>query len=223
MLLVDDVRNTGHTLSQCAAAVRAAGGVLLATAEIYDRLEAIVDLDVPNIALAEYKAPENYPVGACPLCAAGTPVDYFLVERLRLGGSVFFGPAVRGSDEQLPNRASPFRGRSDHPEFDQALGEYERMSNEVVATEDGLRAWLFGERPAAEVVLAYVDETVVGFALFFHNFSTFLGRPGLYLEDLFVMPEWRGRGIGRRLLVHLADIAVRARVRADGVGGLGLE
>jgi GNAT superfamily N-acetyltransferase len=90
-----------------------------------------------------------------------------------------------------------------------ALGEYERMTNEVVATEEGLRAWLFGERPAAEVVLAYAGETVVGFALFFHNFSTFLGRPGLYLEDLFVIPEWRGRGIGRRLIVHLADIAVR--------------
>jgi len=77
VLLVDDVRNTGHTLSRCAAAVRAAGGVLLATAEIYDRLEAVVDLDVPNVALAEYKAPENYPVGACPLCAAGTPVTTF--------------------------------------------------------------------------------------------------------------------------------------------------
>ena len=90
-----------------------------------------------------------------------------------------------------------------------ALGEYERMTNEVVATEEGLRAWLFGERPAAEVVLAYAGETVVGFALFFHTFSTFLGRPGLYLEDLFVIPEWRGRGIGRRLIVHLADIAIR--------------
>jgi GNAT superfamily N-acetyltransferase len=90
-----------------------------------------------------------------------------------------------------------------------ALGEYERMTNEVVATEEGLRTWLFGERPAAEVVLAYAGETVVGFALFFHNFSTFLGRPGLYLEDLFVIPEWRDRGIGRRLIVHLADIAVR--------------
>jgi orotate phosphoribosyltransferase len=77
VLLVDDVRNTGHTLSRCAAAVRAAGGTLLATAEIYDRLEAVVDLDVPNFALAEYKAPENYPVGACPLCAAGTPVTTF--------------------------------------------------------------------------------------------------------------------------------------------------
>jgi GNAT superfamily N-acetyltransferase len=89
-----------------------------------------------------------------------------------------------------------------------ALGDYERMSDEVIATEDGLRAWLFGERPAAEVVLAKVDQTVVGFALFFHNFSTFLGRPGLYLEDLFVRPEWRGRGIGRQLLIHLAEITV---------------
>ncbi len=89
-----------------------------------------------------------------------------------------------------------------------ALGEYERLSHEVVATEDGLRTWLFGDRPAAEVVLAYVDETVVGFALFFHNFSTFLGRPGLYLEDLFVIPEWRGHGIGKSLLVHLAALAV---------------
>ena len=89
-----------------------------------------------------------------------------------------------------------------------ALGEYERLSHEVVATEEQLRAHLFRERPVAEVVLAYVDETVVGFALFFHNFSTFLGRPGLYLEDLFVVPEWRGRGIGKRLLVHLAELAV---------------
>jgi GNAT superfamily N-acetyltransferase len=89
-----------------------------------------------------------------------------------------------------------------------ALGEYERLSHEVVATEEQLRTHLFSERPVAEVVLAYVGETVVGFALFFHNFSTFLGRPGLYLEDLFVVPEWRGRGIGKRLLVHLAELAV---------------
>jgi GNAT superfamily N-acetyltransferase len=89
-----------------------------------------------------------------------------------------------------------------------ALGEYERLSHEIVATEDGLRAWLFGERPVAEVILAFVDDAVVGFALFFPNFSTFLGRPGLYLEDLFVVPEWRGRGIGQRLLRHLAGLAV---------------
>jgi GNAT superfamily N-acetyltransferase len=89
-----------------------------------------------------------------------------------------------------------------------ALAEYERLSDHVVATEEGLRAQLFGDRPAAEVVLAYVDDTVVGFALFFHNFSTFLGRPGLYLEDLFVVPEWRGRGVGRKLLAHVAAVAV---------------
>ena len=89
-----------------------------------------------------------------------------------------------------------------------ALAEYERMTHEVVATEDDLRTWLFGPRPVAEVVLARAGDVVVGFALFFHNFSTFLGRPGLYLEDLFVKPEWRGRGVGRQLLVHLAALAV---------------
>jgi GNAT superfamily N-acetyltransferase len=89
-----------------------------------------------------------------------------------------------------------------------ALADYERLADQVVATEDGLRAQLFGDRPAAEVVLAHVDDTVVGFALFFHNFSTFLGRPGLYLEDLFVVPEWRGRGVGRHLLAHVAAVAV---------------
>jgi GNAT superfamily N-acetyltransferase len=89
-----------------------------------------------------------------------------------------------------------------------ALADYERLSDQVVATEESLRAQLFGDRPAAEVVLAYVDGTVAGFALFFHNFSTFLGRPGLYLEDLFVIPEWRGRGVGRKLLAHVAAVAV---------------
>lgn len=89
-----------------------------------------------------------------------------------------------------------------------ALADYEKLSHQVVATEEGLRAQLFSDRPAAEVVLAYVDDTVVGFALFFHNFSTFLGRPGLYLEDLFVVPEWRGRGVGRKLLAHVAALAV---------------
>lgn len=88
------------------------------------------------------------------------------------------------------------------------LADYERMSDQVVATEDGLRAALFGPRPAAEVVLARQGEQALGFALFFTSFSTFLGRPGLYLEDLFVVPEWRGRGVGRRLLTHLAGEAV---------------
>jgi GNAT superfamily N-acetyltransferase len=89
-----------------------------------------------------------------------------------------------------------------------ALAEYERLSDHVVATEAGLTRWLFGDRPAAEVVIAWAGDEPVGFALFFHNFSTFLGRPGLYLEDLFVKPEWRGRGVGRRLLSHLAAIAM---------------
>src|SRR6187399_3768114 len=92
-------------------------------------------------------------------------------------------------------------------ELIRGLGEYERLSAEIVATEDGLRKWLFGERPVAEVALAYVDTVVVGFALFFHNFSTFLGRPGLYLEDLYVRPQFRRNGYGRAMLVHLAGLA----------------
>jgi len=90
----------------------------------------------------------------------------------------------------------------------QGLAEYERLSHEVVATTDKLEASLFGPGPAAEVVLAWAGGEAVGFALFFHNYSTFLARRGLYLEDLFVVPEWRGRGVGRRLLTHLAKIAV---------------
>ena len=77
VLLVDDVRNTGETLAKCAALVQAAGGTVLATVEIYDRCEASVDLGVPNIALAEYKAAENYKVESCPLCKAGTPITKF--------------------------------------------------------------------------------------------------------------------------------------------------
>jgi len=91
------------------------------------------------------------------------------------------------------------------------LAEYERLAHEVEATEEGIHEALFGDWPAAEVVLAYVGADVAGFALFFHNFSTFLGRRGLYLEDLFVLPAYRGRGIGRRLLSHLARIAIERR------------
>jgi GNAT superfamily N-acetyltransferase len=88
------------------------------------------------------------------------------------------------------------------------LAEYEGLADHVVATEEGLRASLFGPNPAAEVVFAKVGSEPVGFALFFHNYSTFLGRRGLYLEDLFVKPEHRGRGHGRALLAHLARLAV---------------
>jgi orotate phosphoribosyltransferase len=77
VLLVDDVRNTGQTLARCAALVREAGGKVIATAAIYDRMECTFDIGVPNIALAEYKAPENYPAAACPLCAAGEPITTF--------------------------------------------------------------------------------------------------------------------------------------------------
>jgi GNAT superfamily N-acetyltransferase len=92
-------------------------------------------------------------------------------------------------------------------ELIRALATYERAPNDVTATEDGLTKVLFGEKPAAEVLLAFENETAVGFAVFFYNFSTWLGRPGLYLEDLFVRPEDRGKGYGRALLIQLAKIA----------------
>ena len=96
------------------------------------------------------------------------------------------------------------------------LAEYERMTADCVATEAALRESLFGPRPAAEAVIAWAPDerggggapVPVGFALYFHNYSTFLARRGLYLEDLFVRPEWRGRGLGKRLLAHVARVAV---------------
>jgi GNAT superfamily N-acetyltransferase len=87
------------------------------------------------------------------------------------------------------------------------LAAYERAPDEVTATEEQLVDVLFGERPAAEVLLAFERESPVGFAVYFYNFSTWLGRRGLYLEDLFVKPEKRGKGYGRALLVELAKIA----------------
>ena len=89
-----------------------------------------------------------------------------------------------------------------------ALAEYERLGHECMATEALVREALFGEAPAAQVVLAMDGSEPAGFALWFRNFSTFLARPGIYLEDLFVFPAFRGRGLGRRLLEHLAQIAV---------------
>jgi len=91
--------------------------------------------------------------------------------------------------------------------FIKELAEYEHLSHEVVATEETLREWLYGERTVAEVLIGESGGDPAGFALFFHNFSTFLGKPGIYLEDLYVRPEFRGRGIGRALLVHLAGLA----------------
>lgn len=91
--------------------------------------------------------------------------------------------------------------------FIRELAEYERLSHEVVATEGSLREWLFGDRPVAEVLVGEHGEEAAGFALFFHNFSTFLGKPGIYLEDLYVRPEFRGKGIGKAMLAHLARLA----------------
>ena len=91
--------------------------------------------------------------------------------------------------------------------FIKALADYEKMSDQVVATEDLLKEWIF-EKKKAEVLFVCEDEKEVGFALFFHNFSTFLGRAGIYLEDLFVLPEYRGKGYGKALLKKLAQITV---------------
>jgi GNAT superfamily N-acetyltransferase len=91
--------------------------------------------------------------------------------------------------------------------FIAALAEYEKLGHEMIASVDDLRRELFGEKPRAEVVFACEDGEPVGFALYFHNFSTFLARPGLYVEDVFVVPEHRGKGYGRALMVHLAKIA----------------
>lgn len=92
-------------------------------------------------------------------------------------------------------------------EFIRELAEYEKMLNDVVATQELLREWIF-EKNKAEVIFALDGDREVGFALFFHNFSTFLGRAGIYLEDLYVKPEYRGRGYGKGLLKRLAQIAV---------------
>ena len=93
-------------------------------------------------------------------------------------------------------------------ELIQGLAVYEQLAHEVTATEAGLRETLFGARPAADVIIAYAGDMPAGFALFFPNYSTFLGKPGLYLEDLFVRPEYRGQGLGLALMQRLAQIAV---------------
>jgi GNAT superfamily N-acetyltransferase len=92
-------------------------------------------------------------------------------------------------------------------QFIKDLAEYEKLAHEVSATEELLRSTLFGERKTAEVLLASEGTHDVGFAVFFHNFSTFLGKPGIYLEDLYIRPEFRGRGYGRALMIYLARLA----------------
>lgn len=92
-------------------------------------------------------------------------------------------------------------------QFIQALADYEKMSDQVVATESLLKEWIF-EKQKAEVLFAVAENKEVGFALFFHNFSTFLGKAGIYLEDLFVLPEYRGKGYGKAILKKLASITL---------------
>lgn len=103
--------------------------------------------------------------------------------------------------------------RSDAPlilQFIRELADYEKMSDEVVADEETLEEWIF-DKGKAEVLFAVVDGQEIGFALFFHNFSTFLGRAGIYLEDLFVKPEYRGKGYGKAVLKKLSSIAVERK------------
>lgn len=110
----------------------------------------------------------------------------------------------------MANLGFRFANENDIPlilDFIKALAEYEHMSDEVVADEDILKEWIF-EKKKAEVIFALDDGREVGFALFFHNFSTFLGRAGIYLEDLFVYPDARGKGFGKGLIKELARIAV---------------
>jgi GNAT superfamily N-acetyltransferase len=134
------------------------------------------------------------------------------------------------STSPSPAEAAGFHLRTPHPadvpsvlRGIRALAEYERLAHECVATEALLRETLFGANPVAEVVLAFDGETPAGYALWFRSYSTFLARPGLYLEDLFVYPEFRERGLGRQLLVHLARIAVERGYGRDGVDGARLE
>lgn len=92
-----------------------------------------------------------------------------------------------------------------------ALAEYEKLSHQVTGDLETLKQHLFGDRPMAEVIIAEWEQKTVGFALFFHNFSTFLTQPGIHLEDLFVMPEYRGLGIGKALIQQVAQVALERR------------
>ncbi len=93
--------------------------------------------------------------------------------------------------------------------FIRELAEYEKLLDQVIATEETIREKLFGNRQYAEVIFASLGDKPVGFALFFHNFSTFLGKPGIYLEDLYVIPEARGNGVANRIISYLAELAVK--------------
>jgi len=113
-----------------------------------------------------------------------------------------------GVRSALPDGRDLLPCSSGNPSYISELAAYEKLSHEVIADETTLRETLFGAHPTAEILLADADGDPAGFALFFHNYSTFLGRPGLYLEDLFVRPDYRGLGVGRKVLAWLAALAV---------------
>lgn len=92
--------------------------------------------------------------------------------------------------------------------FIKGLADFEKLSDQVVATEDILKEQLFGSKPYAQVLICYLNNTPVGFALFFNNFSTFLGKAGIYLEDLFVLPEYRGHGVAKKVIIFLANLCI---------------
>ncbi|MEH8018669.1 GNAT family N-acetyltransferase [Rheinheimera muenzenbergensis] len=110
--------------------------------------------------------------------------------------------------DQIQLRLATERDLATILNFINGLAEYEKLADQVVATEEKLRGSLFGAKPYAEVVIAEYQQQAAGFALFFHNYSTFLAKPGIYLEDLFVLPQYRGKGIGKVLLSYLAKLAV---------------
>lgn len=115
---------------------------------------------------------------------------------------------MAGTLEKLRIEAATERDTAVILELIEGLAEYEQLSDEVSASEKDLRETLFGGSPCAEVLIAHAADEAVGFAVFFQSYSTFLGRPGIYLEDLFVLPEWRKRGIGKQLLERVARTAV---------------
>lgn len=120
-------------------------------------------------------------------------------------------PVTGASDNPAPGltvRAAEKRDVGVILQFIRELAEYEHLTHEVVADEASLDRFLFGEHPAAEAIIAEYETAPVGFALFFHTFSTFLGKPGLYLEDLYVRPDMRGKGFGELLLRHVARLAL---------------
>jgi GNAT superfamily N-acetyltransferase len=175
-----------------------------------------VDFDPTPRAAASLRAPR---------CGARMTGDHHMCINLARAGGVNYDarslqpnpkPVVapegtQGDDTGRPEVSIRAAGRDDVAvvlDLIRALADYEGLSHEVVADEASLATALFGERPVAEALIAECDGQPVGFAVFFHDFSTFLARPGIWLEDLFVRPQWRGRGIGRALLAFVARLAV---------------